>query len=356
MGQLSIRRFVKRFGGQDIIRGIDLEVRDGEFLILVGPSGCGKSTLLRMIAGLEDITEGELLIDGRRMNEVHPADRGAAMVFQSYALYPHMTVAQNMGFALRMAGVSASERDHQVQQAAQVLRITDLLNRYPKQLSGGQRQRVAIGRAIVRKPSVFLFDEPLSNLDAALRMDMRIELARLHKELRTTMVYVTHDQVEAMTMGDRIAVIHQGRVEQIGNPLDLYQRPDNLFVAGFLGSPKINLLPRPDDQGSEPHRQLWRLLVGSRDPHSLIHTAGIRAEHLQVHTTDSGVPATVAMAEHLGDSSILHVRVEGVQALIHARVPGDGIRIERGERICLSAHPAHSILFDSQGQRHEDSK
>jgi multiple sugar transport system ATP-binding protein len=218
MGQVSLRQIHKSYDDHAVIRGIDLEVNDGEFLVFVGPSGCGKSTTLRMIAGLESITQGDLFIDGQRVNDVHPAQRGAAMVFQSYALYPHMTVAQNMGFALKMAGVSASDRDVQVKRAAEVLRIDHLLARYPKELSGGERQRVAIGRAIVRKPEVFLFDEPLSNLDAALRVNMRIELTRLHKELGTTMIYVTHDQVEAMTMGDRMAVFNQGRIEQLGSP------------------------------------------------------------------------------------------------------------------------------------------
>ena len=236
MGQVTLRGIRKRYGDHEVIQGIDLDVRDGEFMVFVGPSGCGKSTTLRMIAGLEEISGGDLLIDGHRANELRPADRGAAMVFQSYALYPHMTVAENMGFALKMAGVGRAERDEQVRRTAEILRITDLLQRTPKQLSGGQRQRVAIGRAIVRKPKVFLFDEPLSNLDAALRVDMRIELTRLHQQLGTTMIYVTHDQVEAMTMGDRIAVFNKGRIEQLGAPMDLYRRPANEFVASFLGA------------------------------------------------------------------------------------------------------------------------
>src|SRR5947209_15319283 len=242
MGSVSLRGVRKSFGTVDVIKGVDLDVVDGEFLVFVGPSGCGKSTMLRMIAGLESIDGGDLMIDGQRANDVRPADRGAAMVFQNYALYPHMTVAQNMGFALKMAGVGAKERDQQVRRAADVLRIGDLLERMPKELSGGQRQRVAIGRAIVRKPRVFLFDEPLSNLDAALRVNMRIELSRLHRELGTTMIYVTHDQVEAMTLGDRIAVFNAGVIEQLGRPLDLYQRPANQFVAGFLGSPRMNFI------------------------------------------------------------------------------------------------------------------
>ena len=235
MGRVSLRAVRKSFGIVDVIKGVDLEVDDGEFMVFVGPSGCGKSTMLRMIAGLEPIASGDLFIDGQRANDVRPAERGAAMVFQNYALYPHMTVAENMGFALKMAGVGRTERDGQVRRAADVLRIGDLLGRMPKELSGGQRQRVAIGRAIVRKPRVFLFDEPLSNLDAALRVNMRIELSRLHRELGTTMIYVTHDQVEAMTMGTRIAVFNQGRIEQLGAPLSLYNQPANEFVAGFLG-------------------------------------------------------------------------------------------------------------------------
>ena len=233
MGQVSLRGIRKSFGKTDVINGIDLEVRDGEFLVFVGPSGCGKSTMLRMIAGLETISSGDLLIDGQRANELRPSDRGAAMVFQTYALYPHMTVAENMGFSLQMSGVSKAKRQMQVGRIAEVLHITELLDRFPKDLSGGQRQRVAIGRAIVRKPKVFLFDEPLSNLDAALRVTMRIELSRLHKELGTTMIYVTHDQVEAMTLGDRIAVFHKGQIAQLGAPMDLYKRPANEFVAGF---------------------------------------------------------------------------------------------------------------------------
>ena len=246
MGTVTLRGIHKSYGKQEVIRGIDIEAQDGEFLVFVGPSGCGKSTTLRMIAGLESISAGDLLIDGVHSNDLRPADRGAAMVFQSYALYPHMTVEENMGFALKMAGVPKAERTRQVAQAAETLRMSELLGRFPKELSGGQRQRVAIGRAIVRKPKVFLFDEPLSNLDAALRVDMRVELARLHKELGTTMIYVTHDQVEAMTLGNRIAVFNQGRIEQVGAPLELYNRPANTFVATFIGAPKINLVLRPE--------------------------------------------------------------------------------------------------------------
>jgi multiple sugar transport system ATP-binding protein len=351
MGQVSLRGVRKRFGDQEVITGIDLEIHDGEFLVLVGPSGCGKSTTLRMIAGLESISQGDLLIDGQRMNDVHPAARGAAMVFQSYALYPHMTVAENMGFALKMAGVKRAEREKQVQQAAQTLQITELLGRYPKDLSGGQRQRVAIGRAIVRKPSVFLFDEPLSNLDAALRTNMRIELSRLHRALGTTMVYVTHDQVEAMTMGDRIAVFNQGRIEQLGRPMDLYQRPANLFVAGFLGSPRINLVPRPDSTSTPEHAFLWQKSSSATPSAPAAASLGLRAEHLQVVPPEDGVIAEVVMAEHLGDSSLLHLRVRGLPDLLHARVPSGQEVAASGQAVGLSPMGVHALWFDEAGRR-----
>ena len=349
MGQVSLRGIHKRYGEVEVIKGIDLEVRDGEFMVFVGPSGCGKSTMLRMIAGLEDISAGELQIDGVRANETRAADRGAAMVFQSYALYPHMTVADNMGFALKMAGVSRAERDAQVRRAAEVLRITELLARYPKELSGGQRQRVAIGRAIVRKPKVFLFDEPLSNLDAALRVNMRIELTRLHQELGTTMIYVTHDQVEAMTMGERIAVFHQGRIEQVGAPLDLYQRPANEFVAGFLGAPRINLIARPGAAASAAHRALWDALAGDRSAGA--ERVGLRGEHLRLDTGGGGIPATVELAEHLGDVSILHLRVEGLDDLVHVKNAAGHTALASGQRVGLQPDPAWALRFDGAGRR-----
>src|SRR3712207_826252 len=243
MSTVVLKGIQQNYGSVQVIKGVDLSIDDREFCVFVGPSGCGKSTLLRMIAGLEEITEGVLLIDGQRVNDVPPSERGLAMVFQSYALYPHMSVADNMGFSLRLAGVSKGERRAKVAEAARILHLDKLLDRKPKELSGGQRQRVAIGRAIVRKPKVFLFDEPLSNLDAALRVQMRIELARLHDELAATMIYVTHDQVEAMTMADKIVVLQGGIIEQVGSPLELYHHPRNLFVAGFIGSPKMNFFP-----------------------------------------------------------------------------------------------------------------
>ncbi|CAN5161776.1 sn-glycerol-3-phosphate ABC transporter ATP-binding protein UgpC [soil metagenome] len=348
MGQVSLRGIRKSYGAVDVIKGIDLEVHDGEFLVFVGPSGCGKSTTLRMIAGLETITGGELMIDGVRANDLRPSDRGAAMVFQSYALYPHMTVAENMGFALKMAGVPKARRAEQVGHAAEILRITELLGRLPKDLSGGQRQRVAIGRSIVRNPKVFLFDEPLSNLDAALRVNMRIELSRLHKELGTTMIYVTHDQVEAMTMGDRIAVFHKGVVEQLGAPLALYNQPANEFVATFLGAPRINLVDRPQGASTGPHRALWDGLAASRPANA--QRAGLRPEHLRVAGAGEGVPATVALAEHLGDSSILHLRVEGVTELLNAKVGAEHAHFATGQAVGLLPDAAWAMAFDGAGR------
>ena len=348
MGQVSLRGIKKSYGAVDVIKGIDLDVQDGEFLVFVGPSGCGKSTTLRMIAGLESISAGELRIDGQRANELRPSDRGAAMVFQSYALYPHMTVAENMGFALKMAGVGKAERATQVGRAAEILRITELLQRFPKELSGGQRQRVAIGRAIVRKPKVFLFDEPLSNLDAALRVNMRIELGRLHKELRTTMIYVTHDQVEAMTMGDRIAVFHQGHVAQIGAPMTLYNRPASEFVAGFIGAPKINLIDRPATDAPAAHRALWDALAAAAP--AGVQRMGLRPEHLHVVAAGSGVPAQVELAEHLGDSSILHLRVQGVMDLLRAKVGAGPNLIEAGQTVGLQADATWALGFGADGR------
>jgi multiple sugar transport system ATP-binding protein len=348
MGQVSLRGIRKSYGDVHVIKGVDLEVHDGEFLVFVGPSGCGKSTTLRMIAGLETVTGGDILIDGVRANDLRPSDRGAAMVFQSYALYPHMTVAENMGFALKMAGVSREKRDDQVRNAADILRITELLGRFPKELSGGQRQRVAIGRSIVRKPKVFLFDEPLSNLDAALRVNMRIELSRLHKELGTTMIYVTHDQVEAMTMGDRIAVFNKGVVEQLGAPLELYNKPANEFVATFLGAPKINLIDRPAATGAAAdHGALWKLLAGA-GPTS-VQRVGLRPEHLHIAPTGQGIPAKVVLAEHLGDSSILHLRVEGVTELLNAKVGTENNHCESGAAVGLVPDATWALSFDAAG-------
>ncbi|MDD5332170.1 MAG: ABC transporter ATP-binding protein [Rhodoferax sp.] len=347
MGHLALKGIRKSYGDAAVIHGVDLEVRDGEFLVFVGPSGCGKSTMLRMIAGLESISGGDLLIDGQRANDLRPADRGAAMVFQSYALYPHMTVAENMGFSLRMAGIRKSEREQVVARTAEVLRISHLLPRLPKALSGGERQRVAIGRAIVRKPKVFLFDEPLSNLDAALRVTMRIELSRLHKELGTTMIYVTHDQVEAMTMGDRIAVFNQGRVEQLGAPMDLYARPANEFVATFLGAPRINLIGRPAAGASAAHAALWRAAAAQAPQDSS--KVGIRPEHLHLGSAEQGVPAQVMLAEHLGDASIIHLRVDGVDDLLSAKVAALEGRVTPGQTVGLSFDLDAALAFSGDG-------
>ena len=349
MGQVSMRGLRKSYGAVEVIKGIDLDVQDGEFIVFVGPSGCGKSTTLRMIAGLESVTGGDLLIDGQRANDLRPSDRGAAMVFQTYALYPHMTVAENMGFALKMSGVARAERDAQVRRAAEILHVTELLQRYPKELSGGQRQRVAIGRAIVRKPKVFLFDEPLSNLDAALRVGMRIELTRLHQELGTTMIYVTHDQVEAMTMGDRIAVFNQGRIEQVGPPLALYNQPANQFVATFLGAPRINLVDRPPAADTGPHEQLWDLLAGQAP--ASVQRVGLRPEHLRVGALSDGVPARVVHAEHLGDTSILHLQVAGVKALLHAKLAAGQEAVTVGQSVGLVPDQAWALWFDASGRR-----
>ena len=347
MGAVSLKGLHKRFGDTHVIRGVDLDVHDGEFMVFVGPSGCGKSTLLRMIAGLEGIDQGELHIGGQRANELHPADRGAAMVFQSYALYPHMTVAENMGFALRMAGVPRRQRDEQVAQAAEVLRIGALLQRTPRELSGGQRQRVAIGRAIVRKPSVFLFDEPLSNLDAALRVDMRIELARLHRELGTTMIYVTHDQTEAMTLGHRIAVFDRGRIEQLGAPLDLYHRPASEFVAAFLGTPRINLVARPGDGQGAAANAWWTALAA---PAGAV-KAGLRPEHLHLGPADTPARAQVELVEQLGDSSIAHLRVDGVESPVVARLGATDTVPQRGATVGLRPEPGRTLGFDVDGRR-----
>ena len=346
MGQVSLRGLRKRYGAVEVIQGIDLDIHDGEFMVFVGQSGCGKSTTLRMIAGLESITAGELLIDGQRANDLHPADRGAAMVFQSYALYPHMTVAENMGFALKMAGVDKAQRAQQVGRAAEILRMTDLLGRFPKELSGGQRQRVAIGRAIVRKPKVFLFDEPLSNLDAALRVDMRVELSRLHAELGTTMIYVTHDQVEAMTLGDRIAVFNHGAIEQLGAPLDLYNRPATEFVAGFIGAPRINLIDRPGSAAPAPQQQLWQGLNAA----PAAQRVGLRPEHLRLGGAHEGVPAHVVLAEHLGDASIIHLRVDGIAGLLNAKVAANQARCAAGDTVGLLPDAAWALGFGADGR------
>ncbi|MDQ8020840.1 MAG: sn-glycerol-3-phosphate ABC transporter ATP-binding protein UgpC [Moraxellaceae bacterium] len=357
MAGLSLRNVRKTYtDGTDVIHGIDLEVQDGEFLVFVGPSGCGKSTLLRMIAGLEDITGGDILIGGERINDVEPSRRGVAMVFQSYALYPHMTVAENMGFALKLAGESRDAIGAAVGRAAEILQISHLLDKRPKTLSGGQRQRVAIGRAIVRKPRVFLFDEPLSNLDAALRVQMRIELARLHGEIGNTMIYVTHDQVEAMTLGDRIALFNAGRIEQVGRPLDLYERPASRFVAGFLGSPRMNFLrcePAPSASTGSLRLRLGdageislNRPVGAAVPVAL----GVRPEHISLTRTGDGLRARVELLEHLGDSVIMYASLAGQRDPVAVRLSAHPDGLEPGATVGLLPQAEHVAIFDAAGR------
>ena len=358
MASLSLRNIKKTYGNNTpVIDGLNLEVGHGEFVVFVGPSGCGKSTMLRMIAGLEDITGGDLLIEGERANELHPSERGIAMVFQSYALYPHMTVGENMGFALRLSGMDKRAVSDAVGKAAEVLRITHLLNRKPAALSGGQRQRVAIGRAIVRQPKVFLFDEPLSNLDASLRVQMRIELARLHRELGTTMVYVTHDQVEAMTLGDRIAVFNQGKLEQVGPPIQLYREPRSTFVAGFLGSPKMNFLNVETAGAVAGHLQLkigqnQSLDLGRSAVNALPDqmTLGIRPEHVRVVATAAGLQARVEMVENLGDTQLVHTTLAGSAEAFSIRLQPDAVIPRVGDVVGLHIEGANALLFDQSGR------
>jgi multiple sugar transport system ATP-binding protein len=330
MGTISLKNVRKAFGEAVIIPGADLEIKDGEFIVFVGPSGCGKSTLLRLIAGLEDLTSGQILIDGEDVTDVPPAKRGLAMVFQSYALYPHMSVRNNIAFGLKMAGMSKPEIDAKVAKAAATLNLTDYLERKPRQLSGGQRQRVAIGRAIVRQPKCFLFDEPLSNLDAALRVNMRVEIMQLHQQLDATMVYVTHDQVEAMTMADRIVVLNKGIIEQVGSPLDLYNKPNSVFVAGFIGSPKMNLIS------------------GAVAAKYTAATIGIRPEHIMLLGTGGDVQGTIVLTEHLGSDSFLHVDA-GEAGRLTVRAPGDYLA-KPGQAVSLGFDTARIHRFDSQGK------
>jgi multiple sugar transport system ATP-binding protein len=356
MAGLEIQGIKKAFGQHPILRGIDLSIADGEFVVFVGPSGCGKSTLLRTICGLEHSDEGAVLIGGKDMTDVAPAARGIAMVFQSYALYPHMTVYDNMAFALKLAGLSKDEIHDKVTQAAAILRIEPLLQRKPKELSGGQRQRVAIGRAIVRQPQVFLFDEPLSNLDAALRVQMRIELKNLHRTLRSTMIYVTHDQVEAMTLADRIVVLRGGVVEQVGAPLDLYQRPANLFVAGFLGSPAMNCIGGEVEQVT-PQTMAVRLSGGALvqvAPRAGVAvgdriTLGARAEHLALGAAGGeGIAVTVQAVELLGDTSYVYLTPDGGTTQFIARIEPE-VRWQSGQAAVAWVEPSRWHVFDEDG-------
>ena len=329
MGNITLKQVTKKFGDVEVIPPLDLQINEGEFVVFVGPSGCGKSTLLRLIAGLEDVSSGEIQIDGRDATEVPPAKRGLAMVFQSYALYPHMTVRKNIAFPLRMAKMDQETQDKKIADAARVLNLTEYLDRKPGQLSGGQRQRVAIGRAIVREPKAFLFDEPLSNLDAALRVNMRIEITELHQQLKTTMVYVTHDQVEAMTMADKIVVLHAGHIEQVGSPMELYRSPANKFVAGFIGSPKMNFI-----EGEA---------ASSRGAASI----GVRPEHLSISTESGEWKGRVGVAEHLGSDTFLHIHTERIGNLT-VRAPGEQ-DISHGDEVWISPDPSRIYRFDEAG-------
>lgn len=340
MGSITLKQVSKSFGETNVIKPIDLDIRDGEFIVFVGPSGCGKSTLLRMIAGLEDVSGGEIEIDGGDVTFAPPAKRGLAMVFQSYALYPHMTVRNNIAFPLKRAKVPTEVIEQKVQDAANTLNLSDYLDRKPGQLSGGQRQRVAIGRAIVREPSAFLFDEPLSNLDASLRVNMRLEISELHKRLNTTMVYVTHDQVEAMTMADRIAVFNKGVIEQVGTPMELYNEPANEFVAGFIGSPKMNFI----DVASESSFSVAKI--------------GIRPEHFEIVEDDGQWSGTVGVVEHLGSETFLHVTLDanksngkkasGAGTTITIKTNGN-CTLQYGDKVQLSATADKVYYFDDNG-------
>lgn len=358
MADLSLRQVRKSFGGLTILHGVDLDIRSGEFIVFVGPSGCGKSTLLRLIAGLEDASGGEIGIAGEIVNDVPPSQRGIAMVFQSYALYPHMTVFENMAFGMKIAGESKGEIDRRVRQAAEILQLTKYLDRVPKALSGGQRQRVAIGRAIVRNPRVFLFDEPLSNLDAALRVATRIEIAKLKDTLpNTTMIYVTHDQVEAMTLADRIVVLKDGRIEQVGTPMELYKRPANLFVAQFIGSPAMNILPGIVERNGS-HAAI-RLVDGEivELPHAIGAPAGtpvkfgVRPEDLRIADSPSGnamLEGRLDYIEQLGEVQLAYVDIgHGAQPLV-AKLPG-GLEVTRGAALRLTASPENLYVFDDAG-------
>ena len=332
MGHITLKKVRKAFGDVEVIPPLDLEINDGEFVVFVGPSGCGKSTLLRLIAGLEDVTEGQIDIDGQDATWIPPSKRGLAMVFQSYALYPHMSVRKNIAFPMRMAGVDEAEQNRRIEEAARVLNLTDYLDRRPGQLSGGQRQRVAIGRAIVREPAAFLFDEPLSNLDAALRVGMRLEISEMHERLDTTMIYVTHDQVEAMTMADKIVVLQAGVIEQYGSPLDLYRSPRNLFVAGFIGSPKMNLI------------------TGEEAAKHNAATIGIRPEHILTSKSEGLWHGKVGVSEHLGSDTFFYVDCDAFETPITVRVGGE-IDVHYGDDIYLQPNLDHLHKFGADGLR-----
>jgi len=336
MSALKLEDVSKSFGAVEVLKGIDLDVAEGEFLVFVGPSGCGKSTLLRIIAGLEDMTGGHVRIGGELVDTVPPSKRGIAMVFQTYALYPHLSVRGNMELGLKQARTARTEIDRRVMRAAEILHLDELLDRRPAELSGGQRQRVAIGRAIVRQPKLFLFDEPLSNLDAALRVNTRLEIANLHRMLGSTMVYVTHDQVEAMTLADRIVILNDGRVEQVGAPIDLYREPANRFVAGFIGSPKMNFIDNP-----------------ALTAHFKAHSIGIRPEHLSITFTEPAWAGTVSHTEQLGSDTFVYVHTEEA-GLMTVRAPGEEF-VTVGDQIGLSADERMVHRFDHTGMALRDA-
>jgi sn-glycerol 3-phosphate transport system ATP-binding protein len=350
MASVSLRGVRKYYDGVEVIHGVDCEIVDGEFIVILGPSGCGKSTLLRMIAGLEAITNGEVAIGGRIVNELEPKDRDIAMVFQNYALYPHMSVYDNMSYGLRIRGMSKAEIEARVQKAANILELGDFLQRKPRQLSGGQRQRVAMGRAIVREPAVFLFDEPLSNLDAKLRVQMRIEIKRLHQSIRTTSVYVTHDQVEAMTLGDRLIVMNAGRAEQIGAPIDVYERPATTFVAGFIGSPAMNMLPaRLAADARNVELDGVRLAVSAPSQHAGQEvTLGIRPEHVALGQGQAGAfPLSVDFVEALGADTLAHGYLDNGRLQLTVRLPGS-TRVAAGDALSLVVPTESLHLFDAR--------
>ncbi|MFA3916248.1 ABC transporter ATP-binding protein [Ruegeria hyattellae] len=346
MTGVTLEGAIKRYGQTQVIHGVDLQIEDGEFCVFVGPSGCGKSTLLRMIAGLEETSGGKINIGQRDVTHLDPAKRGVAMVFQTYALYPHMTVAENMGFGLKMNGVAKAEIDRKVQEASDILKLGPYLKRKPKAMSGGQRQRVAIGRAIVRGPDVFLFDEPLSNLDAELRVEMRVEIARLHKEIGATMIYVTHDQVEAMTMADKIVVLRDGRIEQVGAPLELYRNPDNRFVAGFIGSPSMNFLDCDVVDGKLTHPALSAPLESPAPiPAGASKvTLGLRPEHIGLDRSGDGL--SVDLTEALGGVSYVYLTASnGDKLIVEER---DDERSTEGSRVSLTLRPDRAMIFDTE--------
>ncbi len=361
MSRIELNSIRKSYGDTEIIKGVDITIEEGEFAVFVGPSGCGKSTLLRMVAGLESISAGDLILGGQRMNDVPPDKRGIAMVFQSYALYPHMTVAENIGFALSLKKVAKNEIKNRVREVGKILHLEDLLNRKPAELSGGQRQRVAIGRAIVKKPRVILFDEPLSNLDAMLRVQMRAEIQKLHQEFGSTIIYVTHDQVEAMTMAEKIVVLNQGRVAQTGHPISLYKQPQNTFVAEFIGSPKMNLIELRIDQVYENHLELTDA-VGSRFTLAGVYNVntgdivklGIRPEHISIaeDAASADLVEPVAIVERLGAETYVHLHPKENAAAqstpIVLRVEGD-CQIRQGDKLGIVFDRQHCLLFDADG-------